>query len=554
VGDAVEAARAAFRRRAWAEAHALLTAADEQGSLAAADLEQLAVAGYLLGRDDESAHAWERAHRELVATGDHDGAARCACWLAIQLFLAGHEARAGGWLARANRLVDDAGRDGIATGYLLVPAALQALEDGDLLAASERFAAASVIAERFGDPDVVALARLGRGQVLLAEGDAEGGLTLFDEVMVAVTTGEVSAVPAGIVYCAVIEACIAAFDVRRAAEWTEALTRWCEDQPDLVPFRGQCLVHRSQILQAHGEWAAAASEAERACHHLAAPPHPALGVAFYQQAELHRLRGEHAAAERAYRLAGGHGRDPAPGSALLRLAEGRVDAAAAAIRRMVDEAPDPRTRPPVLAACAEIMVAAGDVDAARAAADELDGLATARGAPLLTAMAGHATGAVLLASGDPSAALRSLRRACTAWQSLVNPYESARARVLIARACTQLGDRDAADAEVEVARATFDRLGARWELDQLATAAPADDGRRPPARTAIDPLGDAARLTVREGEVLRLVAAGLTNREVGAELFISEHTVARHLQNIFTKTGCSSRTSATAYAFQHGIV
>jgi DNA-binding NarL/FixJ family response regulator len=555
MGDTVEAARAAFRRRAWSEAHALLTEADAQAPLSAGDLERLAVAGYLLGRDDDSAHAWERAHRALLAAGDPDGAARGACWLAIQHLLAGRAAQAAGWLARANRLIDDGRRDCVARGYLLVPAALEALETGDLPAARTRFAEAGDIAERFGDPDLIALARLGRGQVALMGGDDEGGLTLLDEVMVAVTTGEVSAVPAGIVYCAVIDACIATFDLRRAAEWTDALTRWCEDQPDLVPFRGQCLVHRSQILQSHGEWPAAVVEAERACRRLASPPHPALGIAFYQQAELHRLRGEHDAAERAYRLASGHGRDPAPGSALLQLAAGRIDAAAAAIRRMVDEAHDPLARPPVLAACAEILVAAGDVAAAGAAADELDLIATARGAPVLVAMAGHATGTVLLANGDAAAALRSSRRACAAWQALANPYEAARARVLVARACSLLGDRDAADAEVETARAAFGRLGARWELDQLAAAPPtADSTHRHRGPTATEHGGDPARLSAREGEVLRLVAAGLTNREIGSELFISEHTVARHLQNIFTKTGCSSRTSATAYAFQHGIV
>jgi DNA-binding CsgD family transcriptional regulator len=544
VGDAVEPARAAFQRRAWAEAHTGFAAADAHAVLSADDLERLAIAAYLLGRDDDSAHAWERVHRERLAAGDVDGAARAACWLGIQLLLAGREAQAGGWLARARRLVADGKHDGVTRGYLLVPAALQALEEGDAVTAGAHFGEAGRIAERYGDPDLLALSRLGTGQVAIADGALEEGLTQLDEVMVAVTTGEVSAVPAGIVYCAVIDACIATFDLRRAAEWTEALTQWCDDQPDLVPFRGQCLVHRSQILQAHGEWPAAVVAAERARDSLSTPPHPALGIACYQQAELHRLRGEHAAAEHAYRLASGHGRDPAPGSALLTWAEGRVDAAAAAIHRMVDEARDPLARPPVLAACAEIMVAAGDLDAARAAADELTEIAAARGGPVLAAMAGHATAAVLLADGQAAASLRSSRRSCAAWQSLAIPYESARARVLIARACSVLGDQDAADAEAEAARAVFDRLGARWDLERLADRSPARGG------DGADPV----LLTDREREVLRLVAAGRTNREIGVELFISEHTVARHLQNIYAKTGSPSRTSAAAYAFRHGLV
>ncbi|MGH8983933.1 MAG: tetratricopeptide repeat protein, partial [Acidimicrobiia bacterium] len=198
-----------------------------------------------------------------------------------------------------------------------------------------------------------------------------GGLALFDEVMIGATTGGVSPLTTGILYCAVIDACMQVFDLRRAAEWTDALTGWCEAQPDMVPFRGQCLVHRSQILQARGEWAEALSEATSAEARLARSLHPATGVACYQQGELHRLRGDFEGAERGYRQASENGREPVPGFALLQLAAGRLEAATATVRRMLDEAHDPPARLAVLPAFVEIALAAGDADAARVASDEL---------------------------------------------------------------------------------------------------------------------------------------------------------------------------------------
>jgi ATP/maltotriose-dependent transcriptional regulator MalT len=535
VAATIERGRQAFERRAWADAYEMLAAADEQRPLAAGDLERLAIAGYLVGKDVESTKAWERAHRECASCDDLAGGARCAFWLAFLLMLSGETARAAGWLARTSRLIDDAQLDCAARGYLLVPPAIEALESGDSERAQALANDASEIARRFADRDLQALAWLLRGEAAIAHGETLRGITLLDEVMVSVTTGEVSPIPAGIVYCAVIEACMDVFDLRRAAEWTASLDRWCDAQPDLVPFRGQCLVHRSQVLQAHGDWSEAASEAERARVRLSQPPHPALGEACYQQAELHRLRGEFPAAERAYRQAGQWGREPAPGFALLRLDEGDEGAAATAIRRMLDETPDRVARPAILAAYVEIMVAARDLDAAQRASGELSRLAVDVDAPLLHAMADRARGAMLLQTGDARAALASLRRACNAMRELAVPYEMSRARVLVARALEAMGDHDAASVELDAARAVFERLGAAPELARL----------RGPAERV---------LTERECQVLRLVAGGLTNRAIGAELVISEHTVARHVQNIFTKLHLSSRAGATAYAYEHGLL
>jgi len=534
----VERGRDAFERRAWRDAFDAFVGA---APLGVDDEERLAVAAFLVGEDEASAHAWERAHLGHLEVGDHESAARCGFWLGLTLLLHGEAARGSGWLARADRLVAGAGPTCAVTGLLLVPSFLGALESGDTAGAVELARRIVAIAVACGDRDVLALGLLCRGEASLALGDLAGGLRSLDEAMVSVTTGEVTPIPAGIVYCAVIEACVDVFDLRRAAEWTEALHQWCSSQPDLVPYRGQCLVHRSQLLQVHGDWTAAIIEARRAAERLAEPLHPALGIARYQQGELHRLRGEFADAMKAYRAASEMGRDPAPGLALLRLAQGDHTSAASAIRRMLAERTASHARLPVLAAAVEVHLAVGDLAGARAASDELSALAREIDAPVLHAIAEHATGAVLVASADPDAALVRLRAASQRWRDLEMPYELARTRVTIARACRALGDLDAAEIELGLARTTFEQLGAAPDLDRLV---PSVDGGS----------SFASELSDRELEVIRLVATGRTNREIATTLSISAHTVARHLQNIFVKLGVSSRTAATAYAYRRGFV
>ena len=383
-------------------------------------------------------------------------------------------ARASGWLAHAQTLIDDTGLDCAERGYLLVPMGLGLFAEGDHAGALDKFAEAFAIGKRFGDTDLMAVGCLGRGHALIVQGHRLDGLALLDEAIVAVTSGEVSPMVVGLVYCGAIEVCQEIFDLLRAKEWTATLSHWCESQPDLVPYRGQCLVHRAEIMQLQGAWRDAADDLERARERLS--DQPAVGAVFYQQAELHRLRGHSAAAEHAYRSASQLGREPQPGLALLRLAQGQTDVARAAIRRVVDETEDTLGRSRLLAPCVEIELAAGDVASARRAADELAEIAETLDIAFVHAIAAHAMGEVLLAEGNARAALPILRRAWSGWRDLDAPYESARVRVLIGLACADLGDRDTAAMEFDAARIGFQHLGAATELAKVEALA----GKKPP--------------------------------------------------------------------------
>ena len=537
--------RESFQREAWADAHAQLSAADRESPLPPDDLERLAMAAALIGREEESADLLARTHQDYLRAGQPNSAARCAAYLTLNLLTRGEAARAGGWLARAQRLLEPDRSDTIERAYLLIPVALQHLYQGDAPTAYDSFSRAAAIAHRVGDLDVAALAQLGQGQALVAMGRVAEGMTHLDEAMVAVTAGEVSPIFTGVIYCAVVASCWLTFDLRRAREWTDALSAWCGAHPDLVLFRGECLVHRAELMRLHGAWPDALLEVERARRLVANPQDSTHAEALYEQGEIHRLRGEIDLAAGAYRLANQAGRSPQPGLALLRLAQGDVPAATAAIRRELEETEIPLHRARLLPAFVEIMLAAGDVPAARTAAEELARTAARLRSPYLDAIAAHAGGAVLLASDDPRAALAALRRASAAWHDLDAPYEAARARLLIATACRQLGDHDTASLELDAARATFQRLGATLDLNALPTLQPAAAG---PSTAGAGPL------TPRELEVLRLVAAGHSNRAIAAALVLSEKTVARHVANIFTKLSLTSRAAATAYAYQHQLV
>jgi DNA-binding CsgD family transcriptional regulator len=542
--DSLERGRDAFTRRAWTDAYVQLATAARDRPLGPEDLQRQATAAYLTGKEAESADLWTRAHQEFLRCGDVERAARCAFWLASGFQEHHDHARAVAWVSRAQRLLDDSRRESVEHGYLQLVVALDTLFKGDLAGAYALFSQAAEIGERFRDPDLIALARHSLGRLLIRMGKPQEGVRLLDAAIVAVDAGEVSPLAMGDVYCSVIEGCLEIFDLRRAQEWTTALTHWCESQPDLVPYSGQCLVRRAEILQLHGAWPDASAAATRACERLLQRNgHPASGSAFYQCGELHRLRGEFADAEEAYRRASRYGRKPQPGLALLRLAQGQADAAAAGIRLAMDEASGGPARSRLLSTYVEIMLAVHDLPAARVAADELTRLAEDLDAPVLHATASQARGAVLLVDGDGRAALSALRQAWTTWQGIDAPYQAARVRVVIGLACRALGDRDGAEMEFDAARWIFTQLGAAPDLSRVEAL-----GRDSAPATA------AGSLTARELQVLRLVAAGKSNRAIAGELFISERTVERHVSNIFTKLDVSSRAAATAYAYEHQLV
>jgi DNA-binding CsgD family transcriptional regulator len=507
--------------------------------LEADDLELLATSASMVGRMDEYAVVLERLHHAHLDAGEPLRAAHASFWLGMTLAVRGELGPAGGWFGRTQRLVESVEQDCVERGLLLLPRVVQLQAGGDYDGAYDAAQQAAEIAERFGNADLAAGAMHFQGMMRIKQGQIEEGLRLLDEAMVVVTGRDVSPFMAGVVYCGVIACCEEAFEPRRAREWTDALTRWCEEQPQMVAFTGRCLAHRAGIMQMHGAWRDALTEALLARERCEQGMNrAATGQALYQQGELHRLQGDHDSAEVAYKEASRFGREPQPGLALLRLAQGDVGAAQAAIARVLGETAEPLQRAVFLPAYAEIMLAAHAGDEARHASGELEEIATASGRPMLNAIAAYTRGAVELSAGDTRSSLAPLRQAWQLWEELEAPYEVARARALVGIACRELGDGDSAALELDAARNTFEELGATPDLDRLDSV------------TGAAPHG----LSARELEVLRHVAAGKTNREIAAELVVSEHTVARHLQNIFTKLGVSSRTAATAFAFEHRLV
>jgi len=520
----------------WRAEYAALIDRDHRpGGLPPEGLERLSVAAFLLGHDDETTTLRERAYRAYLAGGDIHAAARCAFWLGFHLQNRGDLARSSGWLSTLQRLVgaDDAAADdtGLTGLLVLARAATVMAQQDDPERALPLFDEAARIAESGGDPDAFVLARLGRGRCLELTGHPFQAVVAMDEVMVHVLGGAVTAQLVGFAYCSTIVLCMRHFDVRRAQEWTNALTDWCDGQSGLVPYRGACLVYRAEILQLRGAWPAAMSTALDACRQLS--DSTSAGAAHYRLAELHRVQGRFDEADVEYSRAAELGTEVQPGLARLRAAQRNPGAALAGLDRALGEDPRSPTRPAVQAARIDIAVSVGDLATARAAADDLDRLATEPCAPFLAALAACGDGAVRLAEGDARGAIGRLRRAWTLWQQLDAPYEAARCRMLIGAACRALGDADAARMESAAARASFALLGAAPEL----AAGPAP-----------------GPLTARECEILRLVATGATNKAIAERLILSDKTVARHLSNIFGKLGVSSRAAATAYAYEHQLV
>jgi DNA-binding NarL/FixJ family response regulator len=540
VVDDLHRAREAYQRRDWLAAYWTPSEVDES-TLTAADFTTLATTAYLLGRHNDCVQASQRAYQLNAAQGEPRAAARCALWLAMVLFEGGEPAIAHGWIERARRLLDEVGDDAVEHGYLLQLLAFAHITNGELTQAAATVAQVTDYGRRFNDPDLLTSGLCFQGRLQIYSGRVADGLHVLDEAMVFVLSGEVSPVFAGLAYCSAIEACQEVCDFGRAGEWTHALSSWCDTQPTLVAFTGQCAVHRGQLMRLHGAYDDALTELDEAItRYHAIGSHPAIGLAYYECGETHRLRGAFDQAESAYDQASAHGHPAQPGRALLWLAQGLIDDAAAVSRRLLIEATGPVHRSTVLPVAVAVFIASGDIDAAATAQQELSELARSFGCSALLAAANAASAQLALAQGDPETALRAARAGHAGWSNLEAPYESAQAQTLLARALRLTGDEASAHNALKQARQVFAALG--------ATPAQAD---------AAELLGHAnvpGGLSPREVQVLRLVAAGHTNTEIAAALMLSEKTVARHLSNIFTKLDVGSRTAAAAFAYKHRLL
>jgi DNA-binding CsgD family transcriptional regulator len=528
----VERGRSLYAERRWPECCLALEAAERVEPLGGEDLKRLSVAYYLAGRDDESVQALVRGHRMASDLGEWGIATICAFWLFYIHGQRGEVSRASGWAARTRSMVAEHAPGGAAAGYAALVDARDAIAAGDL----ERSRTAATHALEAGvaahDTDLQVAARLTIGETLVLMGRGGEALPALDLVHVAMDD-DLTPTVAGMAYCAAVATCLALSDLRRAREWTAALTDWCAGQPDVMPYRGQCLADRARILTLGGSWSEAMTEAQAACGVL---PEHLVGLAWYERGELHRLLGEFDLAEDAYRRANSSGHQPEPGLARLRLAQGRIAAAATTVRRLVTENRR-RDRPEILVAYVEVMLACDDLDAADEAVAQLDAMATEIDVPLLRARAAEAKARVLVARGEVAGGLPLLRQALETWVELGLPYDAARTREVIGDCMRAVGDHEAGDLEHDAARETYQRLGAGADLARLDNTS-----------------ASSGSLTPREVEVVRLVAAGRTNRQVAGELVLSEKTVARHLSNIYAKLGISSRAAATAYAYDHRLV
>lgn len=524
----------------WRGVYDRLVAADP-AELDVRRLEQLAEAAFWLGRPREAISARQRAYARYRDAGDPAGAARSAWLLFHSHFDLDETAAAGGWLQRARKHAQEAPEQ-VEAGYVCFAEACWALYQGDTEAALALCGRALEAAQRAGERDLEALSLAVEGRVRIARSEPAEGLQRLDEAMVAVLGDELTQFITGWVYCLLLDTCHELGDVRRAGQWTELAVRWCEQRGHDSWYPGLCRLHQCELRSLHGEWSVAETEAVRAAEELAPFGDYLIADSQYLAGEIRRRKGDYRGAAEAFRHAHERGRDPQPGLALLWLAEGRAGEATVALRlALTGSSGTSLRRARLLAAHVRAELAQGGVEAAAASADALDRLAGVMGSGLLRAMADLATGAVTLGRGAPEAALPLLRSACAIFRELSCPYEAAEAQVLVGTAARELGDLATAELELDAARATFARLGADPDVAGVDALRAVETGGRD-------------GLTAREVEVLRRVAKGRSNRQVATELVISEHTVARHVANIFGKLGVTSRSAATSYAYEHGLV
>jgi len=467
--DSLETARQAAARHAWRETYDAYSSVDG-AELAPADLESFADAAWLTGRLDEAINLRERAYAGFASAGERLSAARLALTLSWDHSGRGAFSVSQGWFANAERLLKDQPESAEHGLLWLTRAVNEMFAEGNLPQAIADFGRAHDLGERFGDRDTQVLALVGKGRAFVKTGEVEQGLALIDEASAAAVCGELRPYSTGLVYCITISSCQELGDYRRAAEWTEAANRWC-DRLDVTGFPGACRIHRAEIMRLRGDWPAAEKQALAACEELHDFERYITACGYYEIGEIRRRRGEFAAAEEAYRTANEFGRDPQPGLALLLLSEGKVDGAVAGITRALQDLDDPLSRLRRLPAQIQIAIAAADLKTARTAAEELERIVDSykiggRRTPALDATVHDASGQIKLAEGDAEGAARCLQRARDEWQQVGAPYETAQARMLLGIAFRRQDDEHAATAELEAARAVFEKLGAKLDEER----------------------------------------------------------------------------------------
>ncbi len=463
LGSQLETGREAVDRHAWSEGYELLKAADASTALAPEDLERLGSAAWWMGRLQDGISARERAFAAYLETGNRRRAAIVAMALAKDYYAKRASAIGGAWVNRAERLLAEEADCG-EHGHLERLRGVIAFEGaGDYGKALEHAERALEVATRFGDRDLQAIALHDQGRALAATGRVDDGMALMDEATVAAVSGELAPYDTGVIYCNTISACKDLADYRRAGDWTEAAKRWCERQ-EIAGFPGMCRVYRVSVLLMRGAWPEAEREARRACDELEAFNLSYAAEAFYELGEVRMRVGDSPAAEQAFRQAHELGRDPQPGLALLRLAEGKTDGACSCIDRALDEESRDPYRARLLPAKVQIAVAVGDVEAAKGAAEELGTIARTYGSDALQAMAHTARARVSLAHDAAGEAVESARQALRLWQDVDAPYEAAEVRMLLAAGYRAEGNPDDAVLELEAALAAFERLGAAADV------------------------------------------------------------------------------------------
>ena len=537
MGDHGGIARDAAARQEWADAYAAYRKADPT-NLGPEDLEAFADAAWWTSRLEESLDLRRRAFLAYQVAGAHRRAGYCAWFLAYDYLIKNEWPDASGWLKRAQRcLAHDP--DCLESGFLALLESNVAEAEGDSEAALAHARRGLEIGQALKSPDLIAMATQTVGGVLINTGNVREGTGLLDEAMVVVLAGEISPLYTGWIFCSALNQCIRIADLSRAIRWADGAREWCEKQAREMPYQGLCRLYRVEVAALRGAWDAAESDAARACEELLAYEPMLAAGAHYAMGEIRLRRGDLAEAEKSFLRAHELGRDPQPGLALLRLAQGKSAAAAAALRVALAGGDGGLDRARLLAAKVDVALKAGDLGSAESAAEELAAITADANSSVIDAMTALATGTVKLARDDVDGAVYSARRALVLYQDLKLPYETAYARMLLGEASRAAGDEDRARLEFEAARSAFEQLAAKR------------DARRVTALLSNAP--PAGGLSARETEVLRLVAAGKTNKHIAAELSLSEHTISRHLQNIFTKLGVSTRAAATAFAFEHGL-